>query len=88
MDEIIEEAFKAVAFKPPRTVAEMACWHILAKEQYKSSWDVFHKLGFDTKQISKFMNRWNEGLANYQRREWVKYDAQYNTEIRYIISLC
>jgi len=87
MDDNIREAFKAVCFKPPSTIPEMACWYSYAKEEGKGAWTIFKKLGIDNKTISRFKARWDIGLANYQRKAWCEYDRLYQTEIRYIISL-
>jgi hypothetical protein len=88
MDDSIKEAFKLVCFKPPTNTAEMACWYSYAKSEGKGAWTVFKKLGINSKTISRFKTRWEEGLSNHQRKKWSDYERQYQTEVRYIISLC
>ena len=88
MDDTISEALKSICFKPPSTISEMACWYSYAKSEGKGAWTVFKKLGINNKTISRFKTRWEEGLANYQRKACADYDRIHQTEIRYIISLC
>jgi hypothetical protein len=88
MDDTIKEAFKGVCFKPPSNTPEMACWAEHIKLQEKSLWTVFPKVGITNKQIVQFLARCREGLSNYQRKKRAEYERQYQTEVRYIISLC
>jgi len=88
MDDTIKEAFEAICFKPPSNTAQMASWAEHIKAEGKSIWTVFLKIGLTSKQISQFRARWEEGLGNYQRKQWLEYERLYQTEIKYIISLC
>jgi hypothetical protein len=88
MDDTIKEAFQAVCFKPPTKTAEMAGWAEHIKLAEKSLWTVFPKIGLTNKQIVQFLGRYREGLSNHQRKQWCDYEKQFQTEIRYIISLC
>lgn len=87
MDDNIKEAFRSIAFKPPSGIGQLACWANYAKEAGLTVWDVFRKIGLDSKTIQSFRYRWEEkSFSNYQRKAWLEYEKLYSTEVRFIIS--